>query len=472
MLNRLIDWVTVEPTISLLMTITAIVIFGSAFRRSKEIPEKFWPLLRTFVGALLEVLLFLGLLWTFRAILNNNIVTFFSTHGSLSELSRSSAQSIWGRPHVQRELEIDHYREYTVQEEIPREDLSEEPVYKTVEVREAVPQNSIIGFRGDIYLTASEREKGYALYSGYIIDATYEYRVINHSEYETEAIFSFPLSPDQTMHEDFQITVNGEDIGSDLEIYIKDRVSWTDYMKPGEEFTIVVSYTSRGMDTYYYQIPTQRNIQDFALTLTIDRLPVDLINYPDLCLTPTNIRATADGEGSILTWELDDAITKAGMGVSFPQPEQPGAKVLRVLVNSPYAITLLATMLALTLLILGRPVQFIDLALLSAAYCVQFLIMASVSDFFFGFWGSLILGIALTGAMTYLLFRRLTSKLLRVLIYILVAFFAIVYPLSGFLSLPAHVNAFDNLVMVGLIVYLFGLSLYARVTSGNHLSPS
>ena len=124
------------------MAITAIVIFGSALRRSKDVSDKFWPLLRKLIGALIEVVLFLGLLWAFRTILNNNIVTFFSTHGSLSEISRSSAQSIWGRPHVQRELEIDHYREYTVQEEIPRDDPSEEPTYKTVEMIELVPQNS------------------------------------------------------------------------------------------------------------------------------------------------------------------------------------------------------------------------------------------------------------------------------------------------------------------------------------------
>jgi hypothetical protein len=437
----MIDWVTVEPTISLLMTITTIVIFGSAIKRAKGIPEKFWPLLGIFVRALLEVLLFLGLLWAFRAILNNNILTFNSTHGSLSEISRESAQSIWGRPHMQREL-----------------DISE------------LPQNSIIGFRGDVVLTASEREKGYALYSGYIIDARYEYHVINNLEVKRRAEFRFPLSPDQTMHDDFIVTVDGKDISSELEIRRDDWVSWKHEMRPGQESTIVVSYRSRGMDTFYYQIPTQRHIQDFILTLTIDRLPVDLLNYPERCLTPTEIQATKDKKGSILTWQLDSAITKSGMGVSFPQPEQPGAQVLRVLVNSPYAITLLATMLALTLLILGRPVHFIDLALLSAAYCVQFLIMASVSDFFFGFWGSLILGILLTMVMTYLLFRRLESKLLRVLIYILAGFFVIVYPLSGLLTLPADLNAFDNLVMVGLIVYLFGVSLYARVTSGDRES--
>ena len=73
--------------------------------------------------------------------------------------------------------------------------------------------------------------------------------------------------------------------------------------------------------------------------------------------------------------------------MALVQPEQPGAKVLRVLLVSPYALTLLGAMLALTMLIWGLQVHFLDLALLSAVYTMQFLLMAAVSDYFFGFWG-------------------------------------------------------------------------------------
>jgi hypothetical protein len=466
MVNRLINWITVEPTISLLMAITAVVLFGSTLTRSKDTSDRFWPWFRRIIEASIGAFLFLGLLWAFRAILNNNIVTFNSTHGSLSEANRQSAQSIWGKPHIQRELIVSHFIETTKQEEIPRADPSQPPVYRNVQVREQVPQNSIVGFVGDVNLTVSEREKGYALYSGYIIDARYEYEVINDSELETEVEFYFPLSPGQTMHENFQITVDGQDIGSQLQFYSADWVKWIDKMRPGQRHTVVVSYTSRGMETFYYQIPGQRNIQNFRLTLTVDRLPVDLLNYPEGCLTPTEIQPTPDGKGSILTWRLDKAITVAGMGVALTKPEQSGAKVLRLLYNSPYALTLLGTMLALTLLIRGEPIHFLDLALLSGAYCVQFLVMAATSDWGLGFWGSLVLGIALTGTLTWLLFRRLPSKLHRVLIYALTGFFTVIYPLSGLLTQAMHRNTVDGLVQVAMIVYLFGLSLYTRIEGG------
>jgi hypothetical protein len=120
-------------------------------------------------------------------------------------------------------------------------------------------------------------------------------------------------------------------------------------------------------------------------------------------------------------------------------------------------------MLALTLLLRREPVHFLDLALLSAAYCVEFLIMAAISDYMLGFWGSLVVGGLATGALTYVLYRRAPSRLLRSLIYALVGFFAVIYPLSGLITDLNARNAFEGMVQVGLIIYLFALALYWRL---------
>lgn len=468
-INRLIDWMTVEPTIGLLMTMTALVLFASSIARSQDSGATFWLWLKRIIEASVGALLFLGLLWAFRSILNSNNSTFYSTHGSLSDASRQSAQSIWGRPHVQREMAVVHYIEKTVKEELPREDPTQPPLFREYVVREAVPQNSLVGFRGDVKLTLNEREKGFALYSGYLIDAHFEYDVLNDSDFETEAEFDFPLSPGQTMHENFKIFMDDVDLSPDLRFY-SDLVHWTKIMKPHQQSKVVISYSSRGMDTFYYQLYSQREIKNFELILTVDRLPVSLLNYPEGALTPSEIMSTTDGMGSVMKWKLDHAVTVAGMGVALPQPEQPGENVLRVLLNSPYALTLLGAILSLTLLIRGEPVNFLDLALLLSAYCVQFLIMAAVSDFFIGFWGSLIIGAALTGALTFLLFRKHRSRALRVLIYALVGFFTIIYPLSGLLTQATQRNSFDSLVQVGLIIYLFALSLYSRLEGKSTLT--
>jgi hypothetical protein len=464
-LDHFINWITVEPVVSLLMILTAIVLFGSAFKSYQETSGVFWPwmrqLIEIFFAAAIGAVLFLGLMWAFRIILNDNISTFYSTHGSLSDLSRSSALTIWGRPHEQVELTVNHSREIEVQEELPRVDLTQPPTYKTVKKRESVEQNSIIGFNGKVDMQLSDREKGYAYYSGYIIDVELTYTIINDSDYETDADFTFPLSRGQTLFDNFVITMDDVDLSPKLRI-AHDLVTWTSKMKPHQKGDLTIAYESRGMDYFYYQIPVQREIKNFELTLTIDRLPLSLLNYPDGVITPTDIKPTADGRGSILTWKLDHAITIAGMGVALIPPEQPGAQVLRVLVISPYALTLLGAMLALTMLIWGMNIRFIDLALISAVYSMQFLVMASISDYFFGFWGSMFVGAALTLFLSYLLFRGLPARALRISIYALVVFFSVVYPLSGLLPELTQQNAFNTLVEVGMILYITGLSLYVN----------
>ncbi len=470
MLERIINWFSLEPAVSMLMVTTAIVLFGSAFKSYKETSGDFWPWTRRIIEASVAALLFLGLMWAFRAILNDNVNTFYSTHGSLSDISRESAWSIWGRPHTQIELTIQHTHEVKVKEELPREDPSQPPLYREVIEQQVVPQNSITGFNGDVKMTLSEREKGYALYSGYTADVSLEYQIVNDSDIETSAAFTFPLSQGQTLFDNFIVQMDGKDVSSDLR-FSTDLVSWTKTMKPRQKSEIVITYSSRGMDYFYYQIPVQREIKDFTLTLTIDRLPVSMLNYPDGVITPTDIEPTADGNGSILTWKLDRAITIAGMGVALAQPQQPGAQVLRVLVISPYALTLLGAMLALTLLIWGTQVQFLDLALLSAVYTMQFLLMAAISDYFLGFWGSLILGATLTLFLAFLIFRRLPSRSLRFIVYFLVVFFTIAYPLSGLLTELSEQNAFNILLQAGLIVYITGLSLYARSQKSGDVTP-
>jgi len=462
--DRIVRWMTVEPAIGLLMTITAVVIFGAAFAQSQETISAFWPWLRRVIEASVRAVLFLGLLWAFRSILTNNTTTFNSTHGSLSAATLRSAQSIWGRPHVQRELSVNHFIETMVQEEIPREDPSKPPLYRNIKVRNQVPQNSLLSFEGRVDMALSEREKGYALYNGFVVNVRFEYNIINDSDVETEAEFTFPLSPGQTMYDQFTILEDGQDISARLR-FSKDLVQWKRVMQPQQRSKIIVTYTSRGMEYFYYQVPVQREIKDFVLSLTVDRLPVSLLNYPEGCLTPTDIKPTSDQRGAVLTWRLDRAVTVAGMGVALPQPQQPGAQVLRALLNSPYALTLLITMIALTLVICGQPARFLELALLAGAYCVQFLIMAALSDYrFLGFWGSLILGALVTGVLTFLLFRRY-SALLRILTLVLVGFFTVVYPLAGLLTDVTQRNSFNSLVQVGLILYLFGLALYTRSTA-------
>lgn len=61
--------------------------------------------------------------------------------------------------------------------------------------------------------------------------------------------------------------------------------------------------------------------------------------------------------------------------------------VRRHLLNSPFALTMLGTMLALTMLILGLSVNLLDLSLLAGLYSVEYLVMAGVQRLLLRFLG-------------------------------------------------------------------------------------
>lgn len=460
-MNRIDAWFTLQPFIALMMIIAACVLFVLSYKqKSKKEISSFWQWFKIVIESGLQALLFLGLLWAFRAILNTNLVTFKQSHGRVSEVNYTSVQNIWGGAHIQRELAVSHYITRKIKEEIPREDITKPPVYREIERRELVEQNSIVGSAITVDLTLNKRQKGSAYYSGFESFFTGTYEIINTSEYVTEAEFYFPLSFSQTMYENILIYDNDREIKESLRVTSSD-VYWEKNMQPREKSIITISYKTRGLDYFYYQIPKPRQVNNFSLVVKVDTLPVTDINYPEGCLTPMEISETKGGRGTILKWTLDHSITTAGMGVALPRPEQPGEEIALVLDNSPYALMFLIVTVCLTLLILGENINFIEISLLSAIYCLVFYVMASLSDFLLGFWGSHIIGSLLTLGLTFLLYRKHPSAVLKYLIYSLVGFFTLLYPLSGLI--PDFQDSRNGIVTILIIMYIFFIALYSRV---------
>src|SRR5262249_50320820 len=159
------------------------------------------------------------------------------------------------------------------QQEIPRDNPDDPPKYKTVTVRKEVEQNPILAFTGQFDMALNEREKGYALYNGFTIKSKMTYDVVNDSDLKTEAEFVLPLSADQTIFEGLLIFMDGKDMSSALR-YGEDHVGWIVNMEPHQKSQVTISYNSRGMEYFYYQISSRHQVTNFSLTINIDKLPV------------------------------------------------------------------------------------------------------------------------------------------------------------------------------------------------------
>ena len=458
--DRFFSWMTLEPFVGLLMILAAVVLFLGALATRRPDDNAFWPWLRTILEATATAAMFLGLLWAFRAVLNDNLKTFRARHGRVSTANYQSLKTIWGAPHIQRELSVEHYVPRREREELPRSDPTRPPIYRYTEKQVHLAQNSFLEAKGKASLKLNERRKGSALYSGFDLAFDMEYVIKNDANEPTQAHFRFPLQAGQVQFKNVRVLEDGRDLSRELRVS-KSGIAWNRPMPPGKVHRIHVSYESRGVEFFYYQIPSPREIRGFTFSLLVDALAKEDLNYPQGCLTPDTISATADGKGLRLDWKLDRAITTAGMGISLPAPEQPGAKTALLLAKSPYALMLLVVSISLTLLVVVSRLRFLEIALLSAAYSLLFISMAALHDFFLGFWGALLLGAALTLGLAYLLFRDYTDLFLKRSVLVLTLFFTLIYPMAGLF--PDHQSAFDGVVFSGLIVYLFLIALRRRV---------
>lgn len=453
LVSRVHNWATAAPWIAALMALGAVIVFWAAFsrRRPPEASAAFWPWLRAIIEATVAAGLFLAILWGVRLQLNNVERAFLREHGRVTEVNLQSVRSIWGRPHVQHELDVNHTVVVKLQEELPRRYPDEPPRFVTKTVTRDIEQNSIVKTRGTVTIKMNYRRKGSAYYTCFEDQCDFAYTVRNFADRKTTANFRFPMSRGQTLFLDFQVVVDGQDFSSQLS-FRGDDVGWNIPMVPGQQSTIRVRYKSRGMETWYYQITEAREIRDFKLVMNLPDVPRERLNYPEGCLTPTEI--AVEGRGSVLTWALDRAVTTRGMGVELPAARQPGNLVARMLQYAWRGAMLL--LVGLTVSILGGSVRIglLRLGLVGGAYCAQFMLVAALSDSRLGFVLALSLG-ALVAIVLSLVALRWPGGAWRPALACLVAFFVLVYPL---LALPRTVApALMTTADIGLLVYLAGV---------------
>ena len=155
------------------------------------------------------------------------------------------------------------------------------------------------------------------------------------------------------------------------------------------------------------------------------------LNYPEGCMSPTDIQPTEFNRGSVLTYRLDHAISHKGMGISFPALPQPGATTNAVLGEAERGWMLIVAALLLTL-VLGEVRHAVLLtALFASTVALGFGVLGDFSDLLLGFWGTaLVIFLPLLGLLAWWAKRLivgLTGKLLAALFFV----FGLIYPTAA-----------------------------------------
>jgi hypothetical protein len=225
-----------------------------------------------------------------------------------------------------------------------------------------------------------------------------------------------------------------------------------------EPLDLAIAFKSRGMSFWYLQVKEAREIRNFNLMLNLPDLAKSRLNYPEGCMTPTDIKPTADNLGSILTYRLDHAISSKGMGIALPALPQPGAETSAVLAEVERGWLLIFAMLVLGLTLAESKYAVLFSILFAAATACAFGLLADCSDLLFGFWPTE--GLILLPMLVFLawLLTKLTPRPFSNLLAFQLLLFGIIYPALAGLDSDRQTLYFNLSALVFLALAAWQLS--------------
>ena len=475
LLGRAGDLVDVQPVTALFLGGALLAVFLTSMFQSKPAfgPESqsglVWNLYHRFNRLLWAVMLMgflLGTLSLLRVYLHQTLAAYQKTHGRVTEANYNAVQTIWGAEQDQGELRMENYYEEEVTERIESEDLTKPAVLRKKIVRHVIPANPFIAERHAISLRQNARKKGSAFYGGYETACRFTWRLKNPAERDLSSILTFPLPAAGAMYDDLSATLNGKDVLPQMQLKDAALMLSRD-LKANENLDLVIAFKSRGMSSWYFQVKEPREIRDFALTLTLPDLAKAHLNNPEGCMAATDIKATPDKQGSILTYRLDHAISAKGMGVALPTPPQPGAITKAVLAEVERGWLLIFAMLVLGLTLASVNHAVLLAVLFGAATACAFGLFGDLSDLLLGFWGTAaIFLLPMFGLLAWLLTRVAPARTSRMLAFQLLLF-GIVYPCVGGLDEERQTLYFNVCAVVFLALAALQL---VRKLGGNSIS--
>jgi len=464
-----------EPLIALFLGAALLAVFLSALRRTTPAPDSagksslLWTLYGHFTRVLWAVLLvaFLaGVISVLRGYLHQTVASFQRTHGRITEANYNAVQTIWGAEQTQAELKVEIFTDEEVTERIESEDLTKPAVLRKKVVRKFATGNPFLAARHDVALRQNPRKKGSALYGGYETDCRFTWKLKNPAAATQKCNLIFPLPADGAMYDAMTATLNSVDVLPQMEIR-NGTLVLTRTVEPNEAMDLSIGFKSRGMSFWYFQVRESREIRDFTLTLSLPDLPKPRLNYPEGCMTPTEIKPTADNQGCALTYRLDHALSSKGMGIALPQLPQPGETTNAVLTEVERAWLLIFAMLALSLTLVAERHTVLLTVLFGAATAFSYGLLGDFSDLLFGFWGTAALVLLPLFLFLASLLNRIARSIGRMLAALLILF-GIVYPCAAGLASEWQ-TLFLNVCALALLAFtarLLARNIFSTASPG------
>jgi hypothetical protein len=453
--------------ISLVVLVAAVLLIGFTrwLRRRRQDRPEGWPALVTsLVGDVLKVLVGLGIVAGLGLHLRFQSKEFGRRQGGVSQRNYQAVKTIWGRPHVQRELDVDlvrvtkKYFDHKGLEFDPEKlKAATQPIaYRARDIEDVIPGNPLLEADHELMLAMNYRRKGNASYPCFEVDGRFSWILENVTGQDVTGKFAFPLPAQQGLVDEVTILVDGNEPGTP--VVVQDgALRWRMPLKRGQRLSLEVRYHSRGLD-YIRLVPgAGRELRRYRVRMVCRGVQESDINYPIGCMTP--MLKEQRGDAMVLGWDLRQAVTRLDMGVILPPERQRGYYVAKILDAAPWALVLLMAMVLVTQLAGGSGLRYVPMLLLAGALDLYYMLMGHVADYSPGLTGGIIIaGLVLTGLTALLWFAR-AGKLVAVAATVFFVIFAAGYPL---IVINEYKELLQTCLYVALLAYTIVLLILQR----------
>jgi hypothetical protein len=299
--------------------------------------------------------------------------------------------------------------------------------------------------RGEIHtsdivvkLTVDYRKKGLVYYTGYNANFVGKYRIQNpeNEKIYLSFIFPYPMQQGEGMLRDVKLLVNGQEDTENTE-YQPNLALWTGLLEPAQALDLTVEYNGRGLNHFIYGFEPGKQINNFNMKIAV--AGTKNVDYPVSTMTPTKTERTADG--TTLTWELDRLLTQLNLGVVLPDKLNIAQQIAVMAQRAPVFFLLFLASLCAILTLSKFPLNFLKIAVMSAAYFLFYPLFAYLSVY---------LDVVLSYGLSFGILGLLVFNYARVIYNLKVAvaiFLAYTFYL-GITSIAALLPTYTGLILV------------------------
>ncbi len=304
-------------------------------------------------------------------------------------------------------------------------------------------------------LKVDYRKKGLIYYTGYHADFKGDYTIQNpeNEKIYLSFIFPYPTKQGQGMLQDLKLSVNGEEDVEDTE-YQPNLALWTGMLDGSGTLDISVRYRARGLNQFLYGFEPDDQVNQF--TMRVHVIGADDLDYPEFAMPATEPSETTP-EGKVLTWKMDRLMTQLNIGVILPDKLDIKEQTVKMLMRAPVFFVLFLISMTTILKLSGRPLDFLPIAMFSAAYFFFYPLFAYLSEY---------MSVALSFLISFFIIGLLIFNYSRTLykIRIAVAMSAAYTFCLGITTMAALLPTYTGLILIveGVILLFIVMQVLSR----------